>query len=414
MGGFRSMRSAIGLAAAGFCLSLAGGGEASAQQRVVPPCVAMPSIRDSGIDQLCNSNGSWGFEFRPIAGKIRDPQPPIQPDNQTVDQSGAGSPQAQTRLAAFYFVGLGTPKNVKEAVRLWGLAAAQGYAPAQFNLGVLYLRGEGVRRNGKTAIGYYQQAAAGGYDDAQSSLGFFYLHGVEVPQDYAQAIEWFLKAAAQGNQKAYRNLGVAYRVAPAPLTNLAESYRWSRKSADAGDPASQYATGIMLIRGEGPPANLVEGAKYLKMAAGQGNLDAVWMLGGLYGSPENRTVYNVDEATRWLKLAITSDPEKAYIQICSIHATSALAQKQLNVPALTKAMAWCAIAEKQALSAPPEEADTGVVDLTSPISRQAEAYSKAIGEVFAKRLGQTGLGPLLNAQNFAKKCRANGYEACGL
>lgn len=219
MGGLRSMRSAIGLVAAGFCLSLAGGGEASAQQRVVPPCVAMPSIRDSGIDQLCNSNGSWGFEFRPIAGKIRDPQ---------------------------------------------------------------------------------------------------------------------------------------------------------------------------------------------------GSLEAVWMLGGLYGSPENRTVYNVDEATRWLKLAIPSDPEKAYIQICSIHATGALAQKQLNVPALTKAMAWCAIAEKQALSAPPEQADTGVVDLTSPISRQAEAYSKAIGEVFAKRLGQTGLGPLLNAQNFAKKCRANGYEACGL
>lgn len=188
-------------------------------------------------------------------------------------------PKAQTRLAAFHFVGLGTPMNVKEAVRLWGLAAAQE------------------------------------------------------------------------NQKAYRNLGVAYRVAPAPLTNLAESYRWSKKSADAGDPASQYATGIMLIRGEGPPVNFAEGAKYLKMAAGQGNLDAVWMLGGLYGSPENRTVYNVDEATRWLKLAIPPDPEKAYIQICSIHATNALAQRQLNVPALTKAMAWCAIAEKQALKA---------------------------------------------------------------
>lgn len=410
----KSILSAICLVAAGLGAFLIASGDAVAQQRVIPPCVAMPSIRDNGIDQLCNANGSWGFEFRPVVGKIRDPQPPIQPDNQTIEQSAGGSPQAQTRLAVFQFVGLGTPKNAKEAVRLWGLAAAQGYAPAQFNLGVLYLRGEGVRRNAKTAIGYYQQAADGGYDDAQSSLGFFYLHGVEVPQDYAKAIEWFLKAAAQGNQKAYRNLGVAYRVAPAPYTNLAESYRWSKKSADVGDPASQYATGIMLIRGEGPPVNFVEGAKYLKLAAGQGNLEAVFMLGGLYGSPENRTVYNVDEATFWLKQAIPAAPEKAYIQICTVQARGALAQKQFNAPALTKALAWCGIAENQALSAPPEEAEMGVVDLTSPISRQAEAFSKAIEEVFAKRLGQTGLGPLLTAQNLRKKCIAKGYEACGL
>jgi TPR repeat protein len=57
-----------------------------------------------------------------------------------------------------------------EAVRLYTLAAEQGYAGAQTNLGVMYANGEGVARDRDRAIVWFRRAAAQGDRIAQNNL----------------------------------------------------------------------------------------------------------------------------------------------------------------------------------------------------------------------------------------------------
>ena len=61
-----------------------------------------------------------------------------------------------------YANGEGVPENDVEAVKLYRLAAEQGYAPAQNNLGVMYEKGEGVPENDVKAYVWYSVAAAQG------------------------------------------------------------------------------------------------------------------------------------------------------------------------------------------------------------------------------------------------------------
>jgi TPR repeat protein len=55
-------------------------------------------------------------------------------------------------------------------VRLYGLAAAQGYAAAQFNLGVMHEHGHGVDQDNAEAVRLYRLAAAQGYAAAASAI----------------------------------------------------------------------------------------------------------------------------------------------------------------------------------------------------------------------------------------------------
>ena len=88
--------------------------------------------------------------------------------------------------------------------------ATQGDAWAQTSLGFMYLNGQGVPRDDKEAIRWYRLAAAQGYALAQYNLGVMYNNGQGVPQDDKEAVRWYRLAAAQGNAEAQYNLGLMY------------------------------------------------------------------------------------------------------------------------------------------------------------------------------------------------------------
>ena len=79
----------------------------------------------------------------------------------------------------------------KEAVRLYGLAAAQGYARAQTNLGWMYNNGQGVAQDYKEAVRLYGLAAAQGDARAQYNLGVMYANGRGVAKDNVRAHMWY-------------------------------------------------------------------------------------------------------------------------------------------------------------------------------------------------------------------------------
>jgi len=66
--------------------------------------------------------------------------------------------------------GIGVVRDDNEAVRLYRLAADQGYAAAQFNLGYMFENGLGVVRDDNEAVRLYRLAAAQGHRNAMSNL----------------------------------------------------------------------------------------------------------------------------------------------------------------------------------------------------------------------------------------------------
>ena len=71
-----------------------------------------------------------------------------------------------------YANGQGVPKDQAEALKLYRLASAKGYALAQYNLGVSYALGHGLHKDETTAAKWYRKAAEQGFSDAQNNLGF--------------------------------------------------------------------------------------------------------------------------------------------------------------------------------------------------------------------------------------------------
>jgi TPR repeat protein len=123
------------------------------------------------------------------------------------ESEAAGSCFGQYVVGTCYDFGYGgVAQDHAEAVRLYGLAAAQGHAGAQTNLGFMLEYGRGVAPDTAEAIRLYRLAAAQGDPHAQFNLGYRFEFGQGVAQDTAEAIRWYRLAAEQGHALAQGNL----------------------------------------------------------------------------------------------------------------------------------------------------------------------------------------------------------------
>lgn len=84
------------------------------------------------------------------------------------------------------------------ALRLWRPLNAG----AQFALGIMYDEGQGVPKDDREAVRWYRMAAEQANASAQFNLGNVYYNGQGVPKDYVQAYTWWNLAAAQGEEDA--------------------------------------------------------------------------------------------------------------------------------------------------------------------------------------------------------------------
>ena len=119
------------------------------------------------------------------------------------EQKAASKPSA-VDAAKYYNDGVKAynAKNYTEAVRLYRIAAEQGYADAQCNLGYCYERGLGVEKDPKEAVKWYRKAAEQGFARAQYNLGLCYEYGTGVEKNPTEAVKWYRKAAEQGYERA--------------------------------------------------------------------------------------------------------------------------------------------------------------------------------------------------------------------
>jgi len=115
-----------------------------------------------------------------------------------------GHPRAEALLGIMNQDGDGMPKNDREAVHWFSLAAAQGHRASQYELGAMYEEGEGgLPKDVAKAAQLYTQSAKQGFSDAQFALGLSYEFGEGVPPNRQTAVYWLNLAAAQGDGRAH-------------------------------------------------------------------------------------------------------------------------------------------------------------------------------------------------------------------
>jgi TPR repeat protein len=185
----------------------------------------------------------------------------------------------------------GLPKDEKEAVHLYKLAADKGCAYAQSNLGVMYQTGRGgLPKDDREAVRLYKLAADQLNTHAQLNLGLMYLHGRGgLTQDDRAAARLFRLAADRRNAGAQLQLGLMYLVGRGGLPcHNGEAVRLISLAAGEGDAAAkqelfrlaadrrnaraQLKLGLMYLDSRGGlPRDNKEAARLIKLAADQGD-----------------------------------------------------------------------------------------------------------------------------------------------
>ena len=89
-------------------------------------------------------------------------------------------------------------KDVKKALRHFGIAAESGNPFAMYQAGQILLREETLKNVAK-AIWYFETAANQGNNAAEYQLGKLYLYGKEVRRNEAKAMEYLTAASEHGN-----------------------------------------------------------------------------------------------------------------------------------------------------------------------------------------------------------------------
>jgi len=77
---------------------------------------------------------------------------------------------------------------------------------AQYNLGVCYYSGHGVGEDLKEAVRLYRLAAEKGDADAQCNLGWCYQEGIGISKNLTEAARWYELATSQQHERALQNL----------------------------------------------------------------------------------------------------------------------------------------------------------------------------------------------------------------
>jgi TPR repeat protein len=167
-------------------------------------------------------------------------------------RANSGEAASQYQLGKMYYEGKDVPQNLKEAVRMFQLAADKGYPEALVAMGKCYMNGEGVPQDSKQAMKYFNQAALKESPAAEYQIGVMHYAGEGVPVNYEEGAKWFIKAADGGLVEAQENLGFCYYEGSGVKMNVSESYFWLKLASVrcTPDKTAEYTKAMEIKRAE--------------------------------------------------------------------------------------------------------------------------------------------------------------------
>jgi hypothetical protein len=110
------------------------------------------------------------------------------------EKANQGNKEAQCNLGLCYQQGVGTEKDMQQAIFWMEKAAQQDYALAQYCLGNIYLE----QQNYEQAMLWLTKASNQYYGDADYQIGVMYSNGLGVEKDGEKTYYWLTKAAMHG------------------------------------------------------------------------------------------------------------------------------------------------------------------------------------------------------------------------
>ena len=227
-----------------------------------------------------------------------------------LDLAKGGDADAQFNVAALYDNGWGVERDVENAVRWYGRAAARIIAPVEVVLAHMLQRGEIGAPDSEQALRHLRSAAHRGSARAQFELGVAYDRGVGVTQNYATAAIWYEKAAAQGLTEAIYNLATLFDEGLSAPKDHAAALTWYRQAARAGNPLAENNIGNLHEKGLGVPQDYVRAVEWYGKAAvrglaiAQNNLATMYHLG-------HGVARDFKAAARWYRMAAEQGEQSA-------------------------------------------------------------------------------------------------------
>lgn len=142
--------------------------------------------------------------------------------------------------------------------------ADKGDAEAQYHVGMMYNNGIGTQRDLKQALVWFQKSAAGNDPLGAYKLGCYYdgQAGDVLKTDAAEALKYKLVAAKAGYSLAQHDVAGLY----ARQDNPDEAIKWLKQASDQGYPPALYQLSGSYFQGKGTPKDLSLAYAYYKLS----------------------------------------------------------------------------------------------------------------------------------------------------
>lgn len=223
-----------------------------------------------------------------------------------------GDADAQHRLAQSYINGLGTDKDIQEALRWEKAAADKNHETACLVLGVYYLSGDLGVQDCAEGFRYVKKSAELGLLCGMEMVGELYRHGIGTERDEYKAFAWFKKAE--------------------------ESYSKDKESDNGGTVIGniQLNLAISYFYGYGVEADCKLAKYYLDAASANGQSDRIDELcqddNDLYDFYKGFGLHKLkEELVLYSKIAgITYDNRQIYARNCYIGQELKLIRDKFN------------------------------------------------------------------------------------
>lgn len=193
----------------------------------------------------------------------------------------AGAPDALRTLYQLEVFGIGTIPDSVDGISLLRRAAALGDPVASLDLGCRMETGEGVAKDVAGAMELIKKAAESGHPEAAYAMAKRCLRGGRIPRDTVAALRWYKVAAAAGHVAAQAELGERLASGLAGDAGKQEGAELLRKAAEGGDPFAQYTLGLRKLAVDSDESR-VAGIRLLEDSARHGNSDAHMALANHY------------------------------------------------------------------------------------------------------------------------------------
>ena len=194
-------------------------------------------------------------------------------------------------LGYAYEFGIGTPLNIKEAMKYYEMAAKQNNALGMTNLADLYIQEDKLKKAKPLLV----KAAEKEYGYAQYLLAmnfFYYKH-----ENNKEALHWLERAAGNDEPYALYQLGLYYSEA----NDLAKAIKYYQRAAELNHADAALELGYIYGEGFGVEQDDNKALFYLKKAAESGNQEVLDELAAMALSGEGNM--DAKEAEYWIKKA---------------------------------------------------------------------------------------------------------------